>query len=1153
MSLSVKFFQVFSSGDQAAKEKLRQQVGNVGMIMTLYESKGLEFNDVLLYNFFEDSPVDLSRWRVVLGAIAKDHELSNVRAPAFERDEGRYAGVCSESPGPITSVSSLALPLASHRQSKQQDAFRTAAKAFIDCGENRYHQTRARLQYYRNVADCYIRAGDNSLAAEAHVHAEEYELAAKRYRKVGSFRKTLRLVNAYSEKMTQESADELLMVCRLYYCKDKRENRPPEPLFETFEEEFDFLETYDLDESLVELLESNGKFVEAAELHLSVGRPLDAIKSLLKDKGNDAAVSRAGDILLENLWRRCSFGVSMKDALQDDTTSQLFALIKEIPLEKLVPQDHDQILMFQAVAEDDRDALEKLVASFLEKGDNTAALWTLDHCFSRLPRLVDVTLQELTVFLRRYYAYARLLFLAASHNDPSAIIRSGSSWFLSSQHTSTLNNIPHLPPFTRQDFTTLLKRRLHDHLYVKVNAENKQCYEAKVFSQCLSFTMNDHCNYVGCPREHVRRKFLNQAQYNSRVGVHLQQMRILQLVYSAQPQLKRLDITKSNVADWLNYLYEAFFPPICYQGSIADIDWSTIQDPSDSIRIVREWVRDAIYSLDPISEPETFLTSILRLTKLSYAFDDLDPIQYMIRAHSVRCFRAPQLLRSPEGAYIVEDHDMLASIEGLTPTSISSGVLYLHHIVVKKLPVNLFVLCDYAEDVCSSITLSLHLNQQGVPPLHGLVLPCSWLVRRNKFKKGKDLRMIHLFLDVIQDLLNILRQETPQEVYWLEHMKITVTHRNIFIQRICRMLCLLAYNVYTHDIRSRIIEVMSRLRSIDPERAAPFVYRRFTDVSKDGFLQPLQFYDDQCVIKCFVQLVHKSQMSNTRSISPRIKQIVYDRVDEIPIMIAPYLVSGGSVLPADAPTPVLPVSHTVHLEPQAVARNDESAHEGDPEAQGELLDTLPEQQQGAADAALLPAADKLTSPTEPPDVRVAAARVIQGAYRGYSKRLRGSVSTGTTAERRATFEACLKHVKSWSWKMGSYRRLYLGPFPHLVLPLERGMMTAHSLKAKTKALLKAGGHERLEELGRQLSDITSLLKKGASLRKKLVTGAPIHEARDIEGWQRTVSEVKEFIQALSGGSPDALQEVSIAYKRIVAKRPPPRKVAKPSLNVEDDD
>ncbi|KAF9230051.1 P-loop containing nucleoside triphosphate hydrolase protein, partial [Melanogaster broomeanus] len=224
--------------DQAAKEKLRQQVGNVGMIMTLYESKGLEFNDVLLYQLLRGLSVDLSRWRVVLGAM-----------------NGRYAGVCSElkqlyvgitrarknmwivdksekcepmrmfwtsraqvqncTPGidvPHLAVSStpeewedFGRSLFQHKRYtqaihcferaslphevkvsgayylrelardsvgiaspvKQQDAFRTAAKAFIDCGANPYHQTRERLQYYHNAADCYIRAGDDSLATDA--------------------------------------------------------------------------------------------------------------------------------------------------------------------------------------------------------------------------------------------------------------------------------------------------------------------------------------------------------------------------------------------------------------------------------------------------------------------------------------------------------------------------------------------------------------------------------------------------------------------------------------------------------------------------------------------------------------------------------------------------------------------------------------------------------------------------------------------------------------------------------------------------------------------------------------------------------------------------------------------------------------------------
>lgn len=63
--------------------------------MTLYEAKGLEFNDVLLYDFFTDSNVALSEWRVVLNAVEVEKRES-LPAPRF--DESRHALLCSEVP-----------------------------------------------------------------------------------------------------------------------------------------------------------------------------------------------------------------------------------------------------------------------------------------------------------------------------------------------------------------------------------------------------------------------------------------------------------------------------------------------------------------------------------------------------------------------------------------------------------------------------------------------------------------------------------------------------------------------------------------------------------------------------------------------------------------------------------------------------------------------------------------------------------------------------------------------------------------------------------------------------------------------------------------------------------------------------------------------
>ncbi|GBC01906.1 hypothetical protein RclHR1_04380007 [Rhizophagus clarus] len=52
-------------------EEAKKSVGNVGIVMTVFEAKGMEFNDVLLYNFFTHSPAG-SKWRVILNAL-DDH------------------------------------------------------------------------------------------------------------------------------------------------------------------------------------------------------------------------------------------------------------------------------------------------------------------------------------------------------------------------------------------------------------------------------------------------------------------------------------------------------------------------------------------------------------------------------------------------------------------------------------------------------------------------------------------------------------------------------------------------------------------------------------------------------------------------------------------------------------------------------------------------------------------------------------------------------------------------------------------------------------------------------------------------------------------------------------------------------------------------
>lgn len=42
--------------NETAKEKIPEEL-SLALVLTVYEAKGLEFDDVLLYNFFTDSEV----------------------------------------------------------------------------------------------------------------------------------------------------------------------------------------------------------------------------------------------------------------------------------------------------------------------------------------------------------------------------------------------------------------------------------------------------------------------------------------------------------------------------------------------------------------------------------------------------------------------------------------------------------------------------------------------------------------------------------------------------------------------------------------------------------------------------------------------------------------------------------------------------------------------------------------------------------------------------------------------------------------------------------------------------------------------------------------------------------------------------------------
>ncbi|KAL6843850.1 hypothetical protein ACP4OV_026421 [Aristida adscensionis] len=88
--------QVILVRDDAAKKQVMDLVGKQALVLTIVECKGLEFQDVLLYNFFSSSPLR-NKWRVLYdymenkNVIALSEEGSH---PDFDRN--KHYLLCSE-------------------------------------------------------------------------------------------------------------------------------------------------------------------------------------------------------------------------------------------------------------------------------------------------------------------------------------------------------------------------------------------------------------------------------------------------------------------------------------------------------------------------------------------------------------------------------------------------------------------------------------------------------------------------------------------------------------------------------------------------------------------------------------------------------------------------------------------------------------------------------------------------------------------------------------------------------------------------------------------------------------------------------------------------------------------------------------------------
>nr|XP_043619864.1 uncharacterized protein LOC122591675 [Erigeron canadensis] len=88
--------QVILVRDDCAKTEISEYVEKHALVLTILECKGLEFQDVLLYNFFGTSPLK-DQWRVIYGYMKERDWLDENLPQSFPTfSEARHSVLCSE-------------------------------------------------------------------------------------------------------------------------------------------------------------------------------------------------------------------------------------------------------------------------------------------------------------------------------------------------------------------------------------------------------------------------------------------------------------------------------------------------------------------------------------------------------------------------------------------------------------------------------------------------------------------------------------------------------------------------------------------------------------------------------------------------------------------------------------------------------------------------------------------------------------------------------------------------------------------------------------------------------------------------------------------------------------------------------------------------
>jgi hypothetical protein len=337
--------------------------------------------------------------------------------------------------------------------------------------------------------------------------------------------------------------------------------RKAHKLFESVEEELEYLEDRNLDLAQLDLLLNHNRRIEAAELHLSEGRTLQAIDLFLEDDADRlTSMSKAKDNILQSLWKLSPFGVVPVNQaeirkLLDRSNRVLQSVMNDNDLDEVDAPSvlkvelclifFLQVTMFRLIISDDHTQLSKLGNSFLKRRNTNAAVLCLDHYFDQTPQLLDEDVANTMRDLQQFYDYVRILHDLAFHVDPIKDPLVQKLFGIQAGENGTIALSPHnfLSASIHADLSDgkvvldnekclkVFRDCMRNRLLYRVTRENNACLKSPALHRpfCLKHSIYQSCKSSPCERAHISP---DASWFRAWISAHLLQILIYHSISS---------------------------------------------------------------------------------------------------------------------------------------------------------------------------------------------------------------------------------------------------------------------------------------------------------------------------------------------------------------------------------------------------------------------------------------------------------------------------------------------------------------------------------------------------------------------------------------------------------------------------------------------